>query len=256
MSKRKNLTFYINVCEKCKKEFLTLEENNRFCGTSCRHSFIAMHSLNKNKPRKFKTAYTWICNKCNLKFRTKIELQYHNKKIHFNHRGGWNKGLTKETDDRILKSSIIKHQHLNDGTVIPSWTGRHHTKDQRKRISKKLSTYYKNHPDKVPYVLNHSSKTSYPEQYFMDVFEKENIILEYHHQISIYELDFCSLEKKIYIEIDGEQHFQKESIECDIRRNEYLKNLGWHGYRIRWSRWQKLDEKFKKNAIKFFKSLI
>jgi len=36
-----------------------------------------------------------------------------------------------------------------------------------------MKKYFKEHPDRVPYVLNHSSKESYPEQYFRIAFKNE-----------------------------------------------------------------------------------
>ena len=69
-------------------------------------------------------------------------------------------------------------------------------------------------------------------------------------------MDFYNLNKKIYIEIDGEQHYVDKKIEkSDKTRNQYFKNLGWIGLRIRWSFYQtlKISEKYKIiNAIKQF----
>ena len=109
----------------------------------------------------------------------------------------------------------------------------------------------------VPYVLNHSSKQSYPERYFEDVFGKENIDLKYHLQVNKYELDFYNTEKMIDVEIDGEQHY----LDCRIRksdseRNEYLRNLGWTVIRIRWARYQRLSKIQKQNLIMALKEKI
>lgn len=70
-----------------------------------------------------------------------------------------------------------------------------------------MKRFLERNPDKVPYLLNHSSRISYPERYFMFVFKKEKIDLEYHTQISRYQLDFCDLKQKKYVEIDGESHY-------------------------------------------------
>lgn len=43
------------------------------------------------------------------------------------------------------------------------------------------------------------------------------------HSIGSYIVDFCCIEKKVIIEIDGWQH--KENIEYDTRRTEYFKNF-------------------------------
>lgn len=105
--------------------------------------------------------------------------------------------------------------------------GRKHTEEEKQKISKSRKAYLSANPDKVPYLLNHSSKESFPETYFKELFVAEGIFLEYHHQISKYELDFCDVEKKIDIEIDGEQHYVDSRIkQSDIDRTAYLEGLG------------------------------
>jgi len=116
-------------------------------------------------------------------------------------------------------------------------------------------------PNKVPYLLNHSSKESYPEKYFSEVFKNENINILSKYRIGLYELDFCVLDYKINIEIDGEQHFLDEKIrESDIKRNKFLENLGWDIIRIRWAHYKKFSIDEKNNFIylhrKTHKSLV
>jgi very-short-patch-repair endonuclease len=113
------------------------------------------------------------------------------------------------------------------------------------------------HPDRVPYLLNHSSEESYPEKYFSELFEKENMDIKKYLQVGIYELDFYNFDKKIDIEIDGEQHFtDKKIIESDKRRNKYLSDNGWKIIRIRWSDYQKLNLDEKKSYIKELKEKL
>lgn len=103
----------------------------------------------------------------------------------------------------------------------------------------KISKYRKDILSKNPYasswLMNHSSKPSYGERYFIELFEKENIPLKYHKWVGRYQLDFYNEELKKYIEVDGEQHYSEKGIKHDIERTEYLKDKGWTGYRIRWS---------------------
>lgn len=47
-------------------------------------------------------------------------------------------------------------------------------------------------------------------------------------------MDFAFVDKKIDVEIDGEQHYRPESIEHDNKRDTYLNNNGWIIYRISW----------------------
>lgn len=175
----------------------------------------------------------------------------------FNKRGriAWNRGLTKETDERLRKSSETFKQNIKYGKTIIK--GHPHTEETKRKISEKRKKYLLENPDKVPYLLNHSSKISYPEKYFIKLFKEENINLQHHYRIHTYELDFCNLDKKIDLEIDGEQHYLDKKIQIsDIKRNEYLKNLGWTIKRIRWSNYQKLTIEEKKLVINSIKELL
>lgn len=165
--------------------------------------------------------------------------------------GAWNKGLTKET------SEAIRRQAQSVSKSTKGRPGRKHTEEEKQKISDSRKAYLSANPDKIPYLLNHSSRESFPETYFKELFNAEGIILTYHHQISKYELDFCDLEKKIAIEIDGEQHYVDKRIAAsDVNRNEYLINLGWHIYRIRWSDYQKLNLAGKQQIINEIKKLL
>ena len=104
--------------------------------------------------------------------------------------------------------------------------------------------------------MNHSSNISYPEHYFIELFKKENIDLKYHKQIGLYQLDFYNDDLKKYIEIDGEQHYLKDSIIRDTIRTEKLKEMGWKGMRIRWSEYKRMDTEEKHKLIHDIKEFI
>jgi very-short-patch-repair endonuclease len=153
--------------------------------------------------------------------------------------------VTTKSRSEGLKIALKKKPHL-------------HTEETKKMMSINRKKYLKEHPEKVPYKLNHySKKDSYPELYFKEVFEKESIDLKHHKDILCYELDFYNLDKKIYFEVDGEQHYvDKRIVESDIRRNKALFEEGWIGARIRWSTYQKLDNIQKHEIIKRLKQFI
>ena len=161
----------------------------------------------------------------------------------------WNKGLTKLNDDRIKKQGETYKENLKTGKIIHGRKGKHWSDEDKKRISIEKTKYYNEHPDLLPYRLYHSSKISYPEQYFINVFEKEKIDLKYHLRIGRFELDFYNEEKKIYIEIDGNTHKQKRVQEIDRRKDEYLKSLGWKGMRIDWDDYQNKSFEDKKLIV-------
>lgn len=170
----------------------------------------------------------------------------------FNNKGkkAWNKGLTKETNQslKLHGESVSK--------TLKGRAGRKHSEEEKQKISIARKHYLSEHPDKVPYLLNHSSKESFPETYFKKIFVSENILLNYHYQINKYELDFFNLQQKIDVEIDGEQHYlDKRIMKSDEDRDQYLKNLGWKIYRIRWSEYKKLTLSDKSKIINEIKSL-
>jgi len=135
--------------------------------------------------------------------------------------------------------------------------GRPHTDEAKKKISDGRKKYLTNNPDKVPYLLNHSSKESYPEKYFSDLFLKESIKVERYFRVGSYELDFCIPDKKIDIEIDGDQHYLDENIiKHDIKRNEYLNKNGWTIFRVRWSEYKKMNYNERRNYISELKNKL
>jgi very-short-patch-repair endonuclease len=135
--------------------------------------------------------------------------------------------------------------------------GRPHSEESKDKIRNGRIRYLLNNPDKVPYKLNHSSKESYPEKYFTELFKKENIKVEKSFRVGLYELDFCIPDKKIDIEIDGEQHYVDKRIkDSDIRRTNFLKENGWLVFRIRWSNYKKMTYEDKVIIINELKEII
>ena len=125
---------------------------------------------------------------------------------------------------------------------------RTHSEKTKKKISNIRKAYLRANPHMVPYVLNHYSKgESYPEIYFRKVFENNNVTFKQELRVDLYSLDFAFLDKKIDVEIDGEQHYlDLRIIESDKRRTIYLESLGWIVYRVRWADYQRLHENDKK----------
>lgn len=169
---------------------------------------------------------------------------------------GWKKGdpnhpkqngYTKNEDYELSDESREKIRLAN--------IGRKHSEKTKEKISKKRKEFLHKNPDKVPYLLNHYSRgPSYPETYWKEVLEQNVIVYEPEYKISSYSLDFAILDKKIDLEIDGEQHYLDERIvKSDKRRNEYLMNNGWQIIRVRWSEFQKLD---KQNKIDYIQSIV
>ena len=151
----------------------------------------------------------------------------------------WNEGLTVKTNESVKTYTIKSRQSYK--LNLSSRPNRIHSNETKAKISEARIKYLTEHPDQVPYKLNHSSKgRSYPERYFSLIFKEFNLIEEY--KVGLYSLDFADIYNKIDVEIDGDQHYlDKRIISHDVKRNKNLKGLGWTIIRIRWSEYKKLD---------------
>ena len=130
------------------------------------------------------------------------------------------------------------------------WKGKHQSDEVKRKVSETMKRKIAEGSFIVPYKRNHSSKVSYPEKYFQEVFKE--LPVKYNYQVGLYQLDFAIPEKKVYIEIDGEQHFvDKRIVEHDKERTEKLDALGWKCLkRVRWGEYQKLSQDEKENYCK------
>lgn len=165
----------------------------------------------------------------------------------------WNKGLTKETDLRVKKRGETLSEGYKSGRLVNANTGTHHTDEHKKKISEGRKKYLIEHPDEVPYLINHHSKgDSYPEKYFKEVFDNEHIDYKQNYYQCGYFLDFAWPEKKIYLEVDGEQHYlDKRIVEHDKVRTQKLLENGWTCIeRVRWSEFKHLSKEKKSEYLK------
>lgn len=249
------------VCEnpRCGKIHDGSYGSGRFCSKRCRHVYIALQTKRHicNFPKRKSPYGTWKCTRCNLIFETRKQLQEHNHLLHPIEKNlSWNKGLSKETDVRVAKYCQTVKERLVSGQIIPSMKGKHLSAEQKAKISISMKKFCKEHPDRVPFVLNHSSKESYPEKYFKEVFQNEKFPSFVQEMfVNGYYLDFAFQELRLYIEIDGEQHFSEKHKLHDINRTKILKQNGWKCIcRIRWLSYQKLTKEQKRKFILGLKS--
>ena len=167
----------------------------------------------------------------------------------------WNKGLTADTDDRVAKqrNSLLAYYDSNNGY----WSGKTLPENMRKNIGNGVKQFLISNPDMVPYKRNHSSKESYPEMYFDELFQSEGIEVEKQYSVHSYHLDFCDPIKMVDIEIDGDQHYlDPKIVEHDKQRTEYLLSCGWKINRIRWSEFKCMDTHQKREVIIQIKELL
>lgn len=142
----------------------------------------------------------------------------------------WNKGLDK-SDPRIAAQAISASKKMK-GRV-----GRTPSEEQKKTISESMK---KAHAEGRAHNIGSSrwkNEPSYPEKFFMKVIENEFQNKNYSREFSFgrFSLDFAWVEKKLCIEIDGEQHKRfKEYHERDERKDKALHDAGWRILRIEW----------------------
>lgn len=220
----------------------------QYCGKQCKN----LNSLRQHEIRCKENPNAYINSKGNT---IGGGFKEYNNRIKNGEINVWNKGLTKETNDSLRRAAETLKRHL-EKFGAPN-KGKTLSDEQKKKISISRTKFLKENPDKIPYLLNHSSKISYPEQYFIELFNLENIDLQYHKQVGLYQLDFYNEDKKLYLEIDGEQHYQEKSISRDEKRTQNLSSKGWKLImRIRWSKWKTYSEIEKKKVIEFIKDSL
>lgn len=125
----------------------------------------------------------------------------------------WNKGKTKKSDERILKSATTLKKRYENGEIIGSWFGRHHDEETKNKISESRKKFLKENPDKHPWKNNSKFKSKPCE--VLKAKLKENYIefvSEYTDKVWIhsYAIDIAFPNKKIGIEINGNQHYNKD----------------------------------------------
>lgn len=201
----------------------------------------------------------WKCTICNKIFNTRADLFFHRKQH------GHICQYCKERFESGRKlGSHIRHCKLNPKyeefkkQAISALSKTSISIKHRQKISESMKKFYKEHPELIPYKLHHSSKESYPEKYFNNLFHNEGIVgFEREKYVLGYFLDFAFVDKKIDFEVDGSQHWlDKRIIEHDKKRTDDLLKNGWSVIRIRWNDWQKLSIDKRKQEISKLKNLL
>lgn len=169
----------------------------------------------------------------------------------------WNKGLTKDIDERVRQNSETLHQRYKSGEIIPPWQGKKHTEETKEKIRKSMNKFFEEHGNPGWNSMTNTQTPSYPEKYFLKYFLNNNIPLKYHLGVGSYQLDFYNKELKKYIEIDGEQHYRDDTAkEHDRKRTEVLLAKGWVGMRIRWSKFKKYNDEEKEELLNEIKKFL
>ena len=142
------------ICEnpKCGKEHDGSYGSGRFCSKSCRMAYIASkvknHKCNWNSNKKPKPFGTWKCPHCDFIGETRSKLKEHQHKEHPQFCiNGWNKGLTKETNEIVKlggkRASIALKEGYASGRIKKHFHSEKFKKEQSIRAKKrKLGGWY------------------------------------------------------------------------------------------------------------------
>lgn len=168
-------------------------------------------------------------------------------------RKAWNKGLTKETDERVRKSGETHRKRLETGEIENWWLNKKHSEESKKKISEGMKNAHKERRAHNIGECRWKCEPSYPEKFFIDVikneFQEQKYVREYY--ILGYSLDFAWVDKKLEIEIDGDQHEKIENQIHDQQRDKILEENGWKTLRIKWKDMFNNPKKYIKIAYDF-----
>lgn len=107
--------------------------------------------------------------------------------------------------------------------------------------------------------VNSKKEDSYPERVLFKYLSASDELSKYEilpkYPVGRYVLDFVIVELKLNIELDGQYHFNDaNTIEKDIRRDDFMKSNGWKVYRISWTYFNKNREVVIRELIDFINS--
>ena len=152
-------------------------------------------------------------------------------------------GVSEHTIWKLRDKGVLTFNRTRTEMLSLSGKKRTHSEETRNKISKSRKKFLTENPDMIPYKLNHKSKgESYPEKYFREWLEKENISFEQEYQFKLYSFDFL-IDGRIDLEIDGDQHILDERIkDHDKKRDKITTDNGYLVKRILWSEYKRLSE--------------
>lgn len=191
----------------------------------------------------------WKCKDCNKNFITKAKLYEHRHQIH--KIKSYNRTNICPYCNNHYDGLLKIHKRICNGLHH----GHSRLEETKQKISKGLKMWFKNNPDKHPWKRKEKFK-SVPCEHLKEILKKDfNFIEEYtdkrwEHNYSI---DIAFLDKKIAIEVNGNQHYNEDGTlkEYYQKRHDYLVSLGWIVNEIHYTNCYKEDKIEKiKMAIK------
>lgn len=175
-----------------------------------------------------------------------------NRGYHTGNRKIWNKGLTKETDNRVKAMRDTYNDRIEKGEITRSFKNKKHSEKTKQQISQTVIENIRTGKQRGWHKFK-----SYPELFFEDILRENNLLdtcLCQHHVSNgkrNYFLDFFFPNKQLNLELDGSQHkFRKNT---DLIRDSFLNEQGIIVYRIEWNAINtKVGSTMMKNKIQKF----
>ena len=144
-------------------------------------------------------------------------------------KASWNKGLTKDTDDRVKNNGLSVSKALQD-KMSNGWkpffaTDEFWTEEERNKRSEEKKLLYKEHPEKHPNrILASKNYRTYPEKIVYDWLANHNISFIEQYLTESYNgkryVDFYLPDNNLYIEVDGE-YWHSQSKDKDELKDRY-----------------------------------
>lgn len=232
-------------CQYCDNEYSTLRAvkvHEYYCKSNPNGKNLSNHKCNFKAQRK---EGGWECSVCHLILNTKRELKEHRK--------SHSRSSFKIKENRVCQFCGLQRFTTKEGmtyhekycTSNPNRCIPHShpvSEDVKKRIAEKQKENYKG---KSRFNIDRSQEP-YSEKYFHEWLDKENIKYKKNFHVDRFFLDFAFPDKKLYFEVNGEQHYRKmysgrDYQERDKERADILTNLGWKCIAaIRWSEFRAL----------------
>ena len=157
-------------------------------------------------------------------------------------------GMTFQAFNSARRSGVIRTRNLSQSASLRSKNKPSAVSDStRQKHSENLRI---RHQNGLAHTLGHNrnrQEPSYPEKWWRTVLDNElqdqNFVAEF--RFHRYSIDFAWPEKKIALEIDGDQHRRFESQKAsDLRKDTVLKDHGWIVFRVPWKECMKDPKKF------------
>lgn len=162
-------------------------------------------------------------------------------------------GLHTALLSRAKSEGLLKYRTKSQANRISKKVGHLHSQDTKEKLSLNQSNYLTNNPDKHPW-RKHSKFVSVPCEHFKSILSDRGIQFEEEFQPGQgrnYSIDI-SLGNKIGIEINGNQHYQKDgSLKPYYKeRQDFLETIGWTIINVPYKK--VYDKKFVDNLIEKF----